>query len=292
MLNKTLAMKWFTFSLIAGTLLAQSSAPVSPPSIDTSVPVGDPLAVIHPRLIYKVEPKYTKAAFDHRVQGNVGLSLVIDADGVPRDISVAKSLDPGLDASAIEAVKRWRFEPGKEVGQAVSTAANIEVSFRLRFQPKSPESWFSPPPAAATHATPSLAALAHQKREVSFTALSNRIIPYHNHTDINLPGYARSNCYGSGSVWSYSVNCSSYVSPPTSIPIDINYIDVYQQASLDGLIYTMKCRAHWVGSACHGLIPNGVFRAKIDGIEMRVFIQVGGNMTKTLAAKYKIVDIR
>jgi TonB family protein len=273
---------------------ALTTHPPASPSVGTS----QKQSAVPPKVIYKEEPHYTKLAFDRSIQGNVQISLVVDPDGLPRDITVTKSLDPGLDASAIETVKRWRFTPGRTNGQPVPVIANVEVNFRI-VKNQRPDAWFAPSPALAgetiapitPYSRPDLVALAHQKREVQFTSLSYRIIPFHRHTDINLPGYARSSCYGSGSAWSYSVNCSSYATPPSSIPIDIAYVDVYQQVRLDGLIYTMKCRAHWVGSACHGLIPDTVFRARIDRTEMRVPIHIGGNMTKMLTAKYKIVDI-
>jgi TPR repeat protein len=36
-----------------------------------------------------------------------------------------------LDEKAIEAVKRWRFEPAKKDGKPVAVAVNVQVSFRL-----------------------------------------------------------------------------------------------------------------------------------------------------------------
>lgn len=37
----------------------------------------------------------------------------------------------GLDDKAIEAVKKWRFEPARKDGQALAVRGNVEVSFSL-----------------------------------------------------------------------------------------------------------------------------------------------------------------
>jgi TonB family protein len=87
--------------------------------------------VSQPRLVSKVEPEYSEEARKAKWQGTVVLSLVVDDKGQPQQIKVAKSLGLGLDQKAIEAVEKWRFEPGKKDGKAVAVYATIEVNFRL-----------------------------------------------------------------------------------------------------------------------------------------------------------------
>jgi TonB family protein len=36
-----------------------------------------------------------------------------------------------LDEKAVEAVRRWKFDPAKKDGQAVAVQISIEVNFRL-----------------------------------------------------------------------------------------------------------------------------------------------------------------
>ncbi len=84
-----------------------------------------------PRAIYDPEPEYSEEARRLKQQGMVILSVIIDPQGRARDIHVARSLGMGLDEKAIEAVKTWKFSPGKKDGIPVAVQVNIEVSFRL-----------------------------------------------------------------------------------------------------------------------------------------------------------------
>jgi protein TonB len=80
---------------------------------------------------YRPEPEYSEEARKAKWQGAVLLQLVVDENGVPRDIKVIHSLGLGLDQKAIEAVRKWRFKPGQKDGKPVPVSANIEVNFRL-----------------------------------------------------------------------------------------------------------------------------------------------------------------
>lgn len=88
--------------------------------------------VTAPKLLYKVEPKYTDEARDAKIEGTLVLSLEIDTDGLARNIEVVRGLDPGLDQNGIDAVEQWRFDPGKKGGQPVRVAAKIEINYRLQ----------------------------------------------------------------------------------------------------------------------------------------------------------------
>jgi TonB family protein len=88
-----------------------------------------------PLLIQKTEPQYSPAALQAKVSGSVLLSLVVDKNGIPRDIRVIRPLGSGLDEKAVEAVTKWRFKPGTKGGEPVATTARVEVSFRLLKNP-------------------------------------------------------------------------------------------------------------------------------------------------------------
>lgn len=84
-----------------------------------------------PKLIFKVEPEYSEEARKAKFQGTVVLYVVVDEKGNPKDLKVVRPLGLGLDQKAIEAVSKWRFNPGLKDGKPVPVAAQIEVNFRL-----------------------------------------------------------------------------------------------------------------------------------------------------------------
>jgi len=83
------------------------------------------------KVIYRVDPEYTEDARAKKIEGTVVLGLTIDHDGLPQGIQVKRSLYPSLDQSAIETVRKWRFEPALKNGQPVSMWVSVEVYFAL-----------------------------------------------------------------------------------------------------------------------------------------------------------------
>jgi len=87
--------------------------------------------VIAPKAERRADAKYTDFAVRDKVQGTLQLRLVVDASGVPQRISVARPLGYGLDAGAVEAVRKWRFAPGTRDGSTVATGVLVEQQFSL-----------------------------------------------------------------------------------------------------------------------------------------------------------------
>ncbi len=87
--------------------------------------------VTPPSILQKREPEYTKQARNAKIEGVVLLYIQVDPAGRARNIRVVKSLDPGLDRKAIEAVRSWLFRPGTKDGKPVTVEATIEVNFKL-----------------------------------------------------------------------------------------------------------------------------------------------------------------
>lgn len=88
-----------------------------------------------PRIIpsSRAVPDYPAMARRAHVMGTVGLRIVIDEQGRVGQIEVVRTPDSrfGFDLAAIEAVKRWRYEPGRLDGRPVAVEAFVLVEFTL-----------------------------------------------------------------------------------------------------------------------------------------------------------------
>jgi TonB family protein len=110
----------------------QNNRPVAATSEKGDAPrVIMPGGIVAPHPIYEPDPEYSEEARKARFNGVVLLTLVIGSDGLPHDIKVVAPLGDGLDEKAVDAVKKWKFEPGTKDGKPVAVPVMIEVEFRL-----------------------------------------------------------------------------------------------------------------------------------------------------------------
>lgn len=84
-----------------------------------------------PRPTYYPDPSFSDLARKAKYQGIVTLGLIVDKDGLPQKIHILNPLGAGLDAKAVEAVSKWKFQPAEKDGQAVAVQIAIEVEFHL-----------------------------------------------------------------------------------------------------------------------------------------------------------------
>ncbi|MEI9811463.1 MAG: energy transducer TonB [Acidobacteriota bacterium] len=82
-------------------------------------------------MIHQVEPEYSEPARRAHIQGIVRLRIDVGLDGLPTNIRVIEGMGMGLDESAIEAVRRWRFQPALSGDLPVVAPAIVEVGFHL-----------------------------------------------------------------------------------------------------------------------------------------------------------------
>jgi protein TonB len=97
-------------------------------------PMGPGSGAEPPTLLRGVDPKYTPAAMQAKIQGTVELEVLVSPTGAVSDVRVSKSLDRshGLDAQAIATARQWLFRPARFKGQAVAYFVVILMEFNLR----------------------------------------------------------------------------------------------------------------------------------------------------------------
>ncbi|PRP96213.1 energy transducer TonB [Enhygromyxa salina] len=138
-------------AVFVAALLCGSSAIAGPPSeAEPPAAPAAPSALVPPKLVAGTGPRAFEypAALLEREQppaGQITLEYVVGTDGVPFEITVLESPDPGLDPAAIEIVANLRYEPASYEGELV------EVKLSLAFvvaPPRPPEP--EPPSPANT----------------------------------------------------------------------------------------------------------------------------------------------
>lgn len=87
-----------------------------------------------PSVVKEVKPVYTPEALKKKIQGSVGLQIVVLTDGTVGDVEVTRSLDAeyGLDAEAAKAARQWVFKPGMKDGKPVAVQITLELTFTLK----------------------------------------------------------------------------------------------------------------------------------------------------------------
>ena len=80
--------------------------------------------------IHHVAPVYPQLARESHVAGTVILEALIDEEGLVREVKVLRSVAL-LDASAIDAVRQWRYVPTLLNGVPIQIIMSVTVTFRL-----------------------------------------------------------------------------------------------------------------------------------------------------------------
>ncbi len=82
-----------------------------------------------PRVVYQPSPEYPADMKRKKMQGTVHILFLVDAAGSVQNPIVQKSTHPAFERPALQAVRKWRFEPGKRNGQAVQFKMKVPVTF-------------------------------------------------------------------------------------------------------------------------------------------------------------------
>ena len=85
-----------------------------------------------PRLLREVRADYTDEARRANLEGEVELEIVVRRDGTVGEVKIIRGLRGGLNERAVNAVRQWRFSPGRIKGVPVVVVVEVGVEFRLR----------------------------------------------------------------------------------------------------------------------------------------------------------------
>ncbi len=125
---------------LVADVLAPSGAPPTPHQTE-SASIRSParanagagtLLPARPRYRVNPAPEYPIASRRRREEGIVLVKVTVEASGVPSAISLATSSGyPLLDAAALDAVRRWTFDPARAGGVTLSCLVTVPVRFSL-----------------------------------------------------------------------------------------------------------------------------------------------------------------
>jgi TonB family protein len=119
--------------LLLGAVIAQDTIPIPLTGRDAAPVCHGKVkyvagCITPPRVTYQASPELPKD-LKARKNGTVVLSLVVGADGQPREVKVDRSLSSELDEEAIKAVTKWRFDAATQNGKLVAVRTDVEVTF-------------------------------------------------------------------------------------------------------------------------------------------------------------------
>jgi TonB family protein len=101
----------------AGPKIAQESGPAT-------IPV---------EITFKPQPVYTDEARGLKLEGEVLLEVMFNANGTLHVNRVVRGLGHGLDEAAMAAANKMRFKPALRIGQPVDSTAVVHVVFQLAY---------------------------------------------------------------------------------------------------------------------------------------------------------------
>jgi protein TonB len=81
-----------------------------------------------PRVVYQPGPTYTNE-LRRKAPGSVSIIFIVDQRGRVVKPAVQSASDPAFERPALDAVRRWKFEPGKRNGEPVRFRMRVPIRF-------------------------------------------------------------------------------------------------------------------------------------------------------------------
>ena len=101
------------------------------------------------QLIKRVKPAYPLAAFARKLQGQVIVKIVVSETGDVESADIVSG-NPVLTRSALDAVKKWKFNPFIKNGKPAKASTQLTFDFAYSENVKD----IQPPPTSASKPEP------------------------------------------------------------------------------------------------------------------------------------------
>lgn len=156
--------------LVAGALLSRVSAALAQP--DPGQAGSHAQSLTPPVLHLRAEAIYPPEALRERLEASVGLEVVVDENGRVTDARVTAPAGHGFDEAALDAVRRFTFEPARKNGVAIRSNVELGYDFRLPAAAQ-PAATASPPPIAEQAPSGSTLVVAEAPRPATVAPFSS-----------------------------------------------------------------------------------------------------------------------
>lgn len=83
------------------------------------------------KLLKAVPPKFPLIYRIIPTEGEIWVAFVVDAKGKVTDVKPLTEFESKFVEAAVEAVKKWKFEPATRDGKAVAVLVTVPLQFRL-----------------------------------------------------------------------------------------------------------------------------------------------------------------
>ena len=108
-----------------------AAAAASAATADASASQG-PSQRVEPKLKRSVQPEFPAEAFDKGLSGFVTVGYTVDVEGKTQNLRVESSEPPEVfDKAAMNAVRRWRYEPASIDGVPTESQMKLTIRFKL-----------------------------------------------------------------------------------------------------------------------------------------------------------------
>jgi periplasmic protein TonB len=85
-----------------------------------------------PRERYKASPKYPVEMKMNHVEGKVEIYITVDPTGRVIDATIKSSTNSAFEMPALDAARKWRFEPGMKDGTPVTFKMVLPILFNVK----------------------------------------------------------------------------------------------------------------------------------------------------------------